>query len=148
MGTYTQIIYHIVFSTKNREHTLLHQEKKRLYAYIHHLLTKKNCHLYRINGVEDHIHILTHVHPTVAVSNLIKDIKLASSDFILREGIFPDFKGWQDGFGAFTESIKAKERLIKYIKNQEEHHKKVRFLEEYKNLLEEYEIKFDPRFLL
>ncbi|GAB2634667.1 hypothetical protein GCM10026987_36040 [Belliella aquatica] len=98
--------------------------------------------------MEDHIHILTHVHPTIAVSNLIKDIKLASSDFILKEGVFPDFKGWQDGYGAFTESIKAKERLIKYIKNQEEHHKKVTFLEEYKSLLEEYEIKFDPKFLL
>ncbi|MFD2036040.1 IS200/IS605 family transposase [Belliella marina] len=148
MGTYTQIIYHIVFSTKNREHTLLHQEKKRLYAYIHHLLMNKKCHLYRINGVEDHIHILTHVHPTIPVSNLIKEIKLASSDFISKERIFPSFKGWQDGYGAFTETIKAKERLIKYIKNQEEHHKKVRFLEEYKTLLEEYEIKFDPKFLL
>lgn len=148
MATYTQFIYHIVFSTKHREPTLLHDEKKRLYAYIHHMLTKKNCHLYRINGVEDHIHILTHIHPTIAVSNLIKDIKLASSDFISREGFFPDFSGWQDGYGAFTESIKAKERLIKYIKNQVEHHKNVSFMEEYKSLLDEYEIKFDSKFLL
>lgn len=148
MATYTQFIYHIVFSTKHREPTLLHDEKKRLYAYIHHILTNKNCHLYRINGVEDHIHILTHIHPTIAVSNLIKDIKLASSDFISRERFFPDFSGWQDGYGVFTESIKAKERLIKYIKNQEEHHKNVSFMEEYKSLLDEYEIKFDPKFLL
>ncbi|PRY89846.1 IS200/IS605 family transposase [Mongoliibacter ruber] len=148
MSPYTQFIYHIVFSTKHREPTLLHHEKKRLYAYIHHLLTNKKCHLYRINGVEDHIHILTHIHPTIPVSNLIKDIKLASNDFITKEGIFPKFNGWQDGYGAFSETIKAKERLVKYIKNQEIHHKDVSFLEEYKSLLEEYEIKFDPKFLL
>ena len=148
MGTHTQLVYHIVFSTKHREPTIIQDEKKRLFAFIHHLLTNKNCHLYRINAMEDHLHILTHVHPTIPVSNLIKDIKLASSDFILREGFFPDFSGWQDGYGAFTESIKAKERLIKYIKNQEEHHKNVSFMEEYKSLLDEYEIKFDPKFLL
>ena len=148
MGTYTQFIFHIVFSTKHREPTLLHAEKKRLFAYIHHLLTNKNCHLYRINGMEDHIHILTHMHPTISVSALVKDIKLASSDFIKSEGIFPNFKGWQEGYSAFSESIKAKTRLVNYIKNQEEHHKKVSFLEEYQALLEEYEIKFDPKYLL
>jgi REP element-mobilizing transposase RayT len=98
--------------------------------------------------VEDHLHILTHVHPNIAVSSLIKDIKLASVDFIKREEIFPEFKGWQDGYAAFTESIKAKERLIKYIKNQEEHHRKSNFLDEYKKLLKEHEIDFDERYLL
>jgi putative transposase len=148
MSTYTQIIFHIVFSTKHREPNLLQSEKKRLFAFIHQLLTNKNCHLYRINGMEDHLHILTHIHTTMSVAALIKDIKLASSDFIYREGIFPKFKGWQDGYGAFSESIKAKERLMKYIKNQEDHHKKVTFLKEYQTLLEEYEIKFDPKYLL
>ena len=148
MSTYTQIIFHIVFSTKHREPILLQSEKKRLFAFIHQLLTNKNCHLYRINGMEDHLHILTHIHTTVSVAALIKDIKLASSDFIYRERIFPKFNGWQDGYGAFSETIKAKDRLMKYIKNQEDHHKKVTFLEEYQTLLEEYEIKFDPKYLL
>jgi putative transposase len=148
MSTYTQIIFHIVFSTKHREPSLLQSEKKRLFAFIHQLLTNKNCHLYRINGMEDHLHILTHIHTTVSVAALIKDIKLASSDFIYKERIFPKFNGWQDGYGAFSETIKAKDRLMKYIKNQEEHHKKVTFLEEYQTLLEEYEIKFDPKYLL
>jgi len=67
---------------------------------------------------------------------------------IKKEGVFPDFNGWQDGYGAFSESIKAKERLMNYITNQEEHHTKVSFLEEYKTLLEEYEIDFDPKYLL
>ncbi|MCH6234216.1 IS200/IS605 family transposase [Cognataquiflexum rubidum] len=148
MSTYTQIIFHIVFSTKHRKPVLLQTEKKRLFAYIHQLLTNKNCHLYRVNGMEEHIHILTHIHPTLSVAALIKDIKLASSDFINREGIFPNFNGWQDGYSAFSESIKAKDRLMNYIKTQEEHHKKVSFLEEYQAFLEEYEIKFDPKYLL
>jgi len=148
MSTYTQLIYHIIFATKNRENTIVISEKKRLLAFIHQLLTNKNCHLYRINCVEDHIHILTHIHTTVSIANLVKDIKLASDDFIKEEGIFPKFKGWQDGYGAFSETIKAKDRLITYIKNQEEHHKKVTFFEEYQALLEEYEIKFDPKYLL
>jgi len=66
MSTYTQLIYHIVFSTKNREPTMIKDQKKRLFGFIHQLLTNKKCHLYRINGVEDHLHILTHVHPTIA----------------------------------------------------------------------------------
>ena len=148
MSTYTQLIYHIVFSTKHREPTLLKRERRRLFTYIHQLLTNKNCHLYRINGVEDHLHILTHIHPSIAISTLVKDIKLATSDMIKKEGVFPDFNGWQDGYGAFSESIKAKERLMNYITNQEEHHTKVSFLEEYKTLLEEYEIDFDPKYLL
>lgn len=98
--------------------------------------------------MEDHIHILTHVHPTIAISSLVKDIKLASDELIKEEDIFPKFKGWQDGYGAFSETIKAKERLMNYIKNQEEHPRKISFIDEYKSLLEEYEIKFDPKYLL
>lgn len=125
MGTYTQLIYHIVFSTKYRHPTMIPDQKKRLFIYIHHLLTNKNCHLYRINGVEDHLHILTHIHPSISISSLVKDIKLSSNQFIKAEGIFPDFKGWQNGYGAFSANLRSKEILINYIKNQEEHHKKL-----------------------
>lgn len=148
MATHTQLLYHFVFSTKYREPTIVPDQKKRLFAYLHQLLINKNCHLYRINGVEDHLHILTHVHPPISVSSLIKDIKLAADDFIKKEDLFPKFKGWQDGYGAFTESIKEKDRLIVYIKNQEEHHRKVSFLDEYKALLKEHKIEFDEKYLL
>jgi Transposase and inactivated derivatives len=148
MATHTQLLCHFVFSTKHREPTIVLNQKKRLFAYIHQLLTNKNCHLYRINGLKDHLHILTHVHPTLSISSLIKDIKLAADDFIKREGIFPKFKGWQDGYGAFSESYSAKDRIINYIKNQEEHHRIVSFLEEYKTLLKEHKIEFDEKYLL
>jgi putative transposase len=104
--------------------------------------------LYRINGVEDHLHILTHIHPTVALSSLIKDIKLASNSWIKQENLFPTFKGWQEGYGAFTHHCNDKNRLIDYIKNQEVHHRHISWPEELKALLEEHGIPFDEKYLL
>lgn len=147
MSTYTQILYQIVFSTKDRHQTLIESGQEILYRYIWGILEKQNCHLYRINGVEDHIHILTHLHPSVALAELVKDIKVASSGFIKQENIFPLFTGWQEGYGGFTYSISAKDNLIEYIKNQKEHHKKVSFRDEYISLLKEHGIAFDEKYL-
>lgn len=148
MSTYTQILYQIVFSTKNRERTLTKPNREELFKYISGILSNKQCHLYRINGVDDHLHILTHLHPSVALASLIKDIKLASSEFIKRDHLFEKFNGWQDGYGAFTYAIKDKERLIEYVKDQEEHHKIKTFREEYIELLQENNIVFDEKYLL
>jgi len=104
--------------------------------------------LYQINGVENHIHIVTHIHPLIALATLIKDIKLASSSWNKAKGIFKNFNGWQDGYGAFTYSIKDKDRLIEYVKNQKEHHKIKTFREEYVKLLKEHGIQFDENYLL
>ena len=101
-----------------------------------------------MNGVEDHLHILTHLHPSVALADLIKDIKLASSKHIKEKNTFPDFSGWQDGYGAFTYSIDRKDILINYIKNQEEHHRIKTFREEYIELLKEHGVEFEEKYLL
>ena len=148
MATYTQILYQIVFSTKNREKTLIKEHQEKLYRYIWGILKNKKCVLYQINGIEDHLHIATHIHPTVAVSSLVKDIKVASSVWIKEQNIFPNFIAWQEGYGAFTYSIKEKEALVNYIKTQEAHHKGKTFREEYINLLNEHEIEFDKKYLL
>ncbi len=148
MSTYTQILYQIVFSTKNRRKTLLELEREEIYKYIWGILKNKKCHLYQIGGTEDHIHIVTHIHPTIAVSDLIKDIKLATSNYIKSENIFLDFNGWQEGYGAFTYAITAKDNLIEYVKNQKEHHNKVSFRDEYISLLQEHGIEFDKKYLL
>ena len=147
MSTYTQILYQIVFSTKHRERTLSKDHRSELFKYIWGILKNKNCHLYRINGVEDHLHIVTHLHPTVALAALVKDIKLGSSDFIKEVKLFPDFNGWQDGYSAFTYSIEAKDGLIKYVKNQEEHHRVKTFREELIDLLKEHHVEFDEKYL-
>ncbi len=148
MSTYTQILYQIVFATKNRERTLRHDDRDKLFQYISVILKNQNCHLYRVNGVEDHIHIATHLHPTVPLSMLVKVIKLASTEFVKKNGLFPKFSGWQDGYGAFTYSIKDKDRLIEYIKNQEEHHRIKTYREEYIHILDEHGIVFDEKYLL
>jgi len=146
MSTYTQILYQIVFSTRSHENTLAMKELEKLYHYIFGILKNKKCFLYKIGGVENHIHVIMSLHPTVALSGLMKDIKLATSDWIKKERIFPYFNGWQDGYGAFTYSIDAKERLIEYVNNQVEHHKKKTFREEYKELLKEHGIDYDERY--
>jgi len=110
-------------------------------------MKNKKCHLYRINGVEDHIHILTDLHPTIALSGLVKDIKVASTKMIKEEGLITNFLGWQVGYGAFTYSMSAKNHLIEYIKNQEAHHQKVTFKEEYIGLLKEHNIEYDEKYL-
>jgi REP element-mobilizing transposase RayT len=148
MSTYTQILYQIVFSTKNRERTLTNPGRQELFKYIFGILKNKNCHLYRINGVEDHLHIVTHLHPSVSLASLVKDIKLASTEHIKNTGLFNLFGGWQDGYGAFTYSIKEKDRLIEYVKNQEEHHKIKTFIEEYIELLNEHGIAYEEKYLL
>jgi putative transposase len=148
MSTYTQILYQVVFSTKQREQVLEKENRPELFKYIWGILNKNNCHLYRINGVEDHLHIVTHLHPSVSLADLVKDIKIASSGLIKNKQLFRNFNGWQEGYGAFTYSIKEKDRLIEYVKNQEENHKTISFLNEYKELLMEHEIEFDEKYLL
>ena len=148
MSTFTQILYHIVFSTKNRDRTLTADQRHQLFEYVWGILKNKNCHLYRINGVEDHIHIATHLHPTIALALLVKDIKLASSAFIKDNNVFKNFTGWQEGYAAFTYSFKDKDKLIEYIKNQEEHHRKISYKEELITMLKEHGVEFEEKYLL
>ena len=148
MSTYTQILYQIVFSTKHREHTLEKKNRNELFKYIWGILKTNKCHLYQIGGVTDHIHIVTHLHPAIALSNLVKDIKIASSEYIKTHKLFSDFSAWQEGYGAFTYTIKEKDRLINYLKNQEEHHQKETYRDEFIGLLNEHGVKFDEKYLL
>lgn len=148
MSTYTQILYQIVFSTKYRDPTLVKRDRPELFRYMSGVIKEKNCHLYRINGVEDHLHICTHLHPSIALADLVKDLKLSATSHIKHDLLFPHFGGWQDGYGAFTYSIHAKNNLIEYIKNQEEHHRIKSYIDEYIELLNEHDIEFDEKYLL
>ncbi len=148
MATYTQIYWQIVFSTKYREHVLIKENREKLYKYIWGILKNKDCVLYRVNGIEDHIHIFTHIHPSIAVADLVKDIKRATNKYIKNNGIFPKFTEWQKGYGAFTYSVREKDMIINYVKNQEEHHKSISFINEYKQLLKDNNVDFDEKYLL
>ncbi len=145
--SYIQSYHHIVFATKNRVPALDSDHRRQLFKYLWGVLKNKDCHVYRMNGVEDHVHILTSIHQTLSVADLVRDLKTASSNWIRQEGLFSGFIGWQDGYGAFTKSHHDRDAVIEYIKDQVEHHRKVSFMEEFKALLQTEGIPFDERFL-
>jgi REP element-mobilizing transposase RayT len=148
MASYRQILYHLTFHTKNSEKVLKNSGNDELFKYIWGILKNKRCKLYRINGVEDHIHIVCDLHPSVALANLIKDIKVSTSGWIKNRNLYPRFSHWAESYGAFTLSIKEKVAVIQYVINQQEHHKKVSFREEYIQLLRENGLDFDEKYLL
>jgi putative transposase len=102
MSTYTQITYHLVFATKNRTPVLHKNYRPELFAFIYGVLKNRNCHTFRINGVEDHLHILTTLHPSISLANLVKEIKTSSSAWMKSRKGFEAFEHWQEGYGAFT----------------------------------------------
>ena len=110
-------------------------------------MKNKRCHLYRVNGVEDHVHFLFSLHPTIALSALVKDLKIASAKWIKAERVFPGFDHWQTGYGAFTHSLADKERLGEYIANQEAHHREMDFREAYQRQLREHKINFVEKYM-
>jgi REP element-mobilizing transposase RayT len=146
MSSYRQLLYHLVFRTKDSLPTIKQDNTDQLYAYITGIIKNKNSHLYRINGVENHLHILTDLHPSFALADFVREIKVSSSVWMKSSGYFPIFNGWADGYGSFTCSYMDMGKLIDYIKNQQEHHKKRTFEEEYRSLLLESGIKIDERF--
>jgi REP element-mobilizing transposase RayT len=148
MSTYTQIFYHIVFSTKDREQTLVATGREALFRYVWGLIRSRESWLYRVNGTWDHVHILSSLHPSRSLSDLVKEIKVGSSHWIKRNRVFTSFRGWQDGYAAFTHSKQDKERLIKYINDQEKHHIRISFEDELRNLLIEACVEFEDKYLL
>jgi putative transposase len=148
MSTHTSISYHIVFSTKYRTPVLTSDRREDLFRYIGGIVKNRNSHLYRINGVDDHIHILTSLHPTVALSDFVKEIKAGSAHWIKDNSVFKDFSHWQEGYGAFTSSQHEIPGLIKYISEQEQHHRKINFEEEHRQLLLDSVVEFDERYML
>ncbi len=147
MSTYTQILYHIVFGTKDRQPVLAGDRRDDLFRYTWGITKRLECPLFRVNGVEDHLHLLVAIHPTVALADFVKTIKTSTSKWIKEGRVFPRFRNWQEGYGAFTHCRHEKEALIEYIKNQQEHHRTKSFLEEYKELLLAAGIEFDERYL-
>jgi REP element-mobilizing transposase RayT len=148
MSTHTAVSYHIVFSTKNRAPALKRERREDLFRYIWGIIKNRRSHLYRINGVEDHLHILSSLHPSVALADFVKDIKTGSALWIKENSVFKSFSHWQEGYATFTCSRRDINDLIEYVKRQEEHHRKTTFEEEYRKLLLEAGIEFDERYML
>jgi REP element-mobilizing transposase RayT len=135
MGTYRQLLYHLILEPYNREKVLTEDNQIRLYSYIRQIVVNKKCKLYAINGIENHIHLLVYIRPDITISDFIKDVKIASTIFIKREKLFPYFIKWATGYSIFTRPYESIDTLIKYIDNQKEHHKNKCYYEEYGELL-------------
>ena len=146
-NTYTQLYFHIVFAVKGRSNYISEQWKDELYKYILGIIANKDQKLMIVNGVPNHIHLLIGTKPNCNLSDLIRDIKANSSKWI-NEKKFTNFHfEWQTGFGAFTVSQSVVPKVIEYIKNQEEHHRKKTFKEEYVEFLKAYQIDFKDEYL-
>jgi REP element-mobilizing transposase RayT len=137
-----------VLVTYKRRKVLTEEHHDQLFKYIHGIVKNKNSVLYRINGTEDHIHMLCDVHPQISFSYFVSIVKTASNKWMKASGFFPEFEAWATGYGAFTKSMRDKNMIINYIKKQKEHHRKTPFINEYKRLLDEEGIDWDERFLL
>lgn len=145
--TYTNLLKHIVFSTKERRPFLNAEVKPRLFAYMGGIMRQEKCVALIINGPADHVHILASLSPTIAPAKLIATVKANATGWAHKT--FPqcgDF-AWQTGYAAFGVSCSLKQTVRDYIANQEAHHRKLSFNEELIALLKRHEIKYDERYL-
>lgn len=145
--SYTQTLYHIVLRTRRSIPAISPAAAPQLYSYIWGIIRRKKGTLYRINGMEDHIHIVSDLHPTIALADYVKDIKVSTSLWMKEKGLFPLFEGWSEGYCALTYSYKEKENIIEYVKNQQEHHKKETFHEEVVRFFKEVGMDIEGQFL-
>jgi putative transposase len=147
MSTYSQIYIQVVFAVKGRESLIQQTWEEELYKYISGIVRNKEQKLLAINGMPDHIHFLIGMNPTCCLSDLVREIKKSSNEFI-KEKKFCKFKfQWQEGYGAFSYSHSNLDNVIGYINNQKEHHKKRSFKEEYIDFLKKFEIEFKNEYL-
>jgi REP element-mobilizing transposase RayT len=146
-NTYTQIYIHIVFAVKNRDAMISRAWSERLRRYITGIVQNQGHKLIAINTMPDHVHIFIGMKPDATLSDLVRDIKRDSTNFINNE-IKPQGKfAWQEGFGAFSYSHAQIDSVVKYILNQEEHHRRRTFREEYEEMLREFAVQYDARYV-
>ena len=146
-NNYTQIYIQLVFSPFRKCALITFDYEQKLYKYITGIVQNKKHKLLAINGTEDHLHIFLGLNPDQSISDLIADIKRSSSMWINENNFVKGRFEWQKGFGAFSYSRSHIDSVVKYIGNQKEHHKKVSFLDEYRDILRKFNIEFDEKYL-
>lgn len=146
-NTYTQIDIQIVFAVKKRRGLIGKTWKDDLYKYITGIVQNHKHKMLQINGMPDHIHIFLGYNPAHPISKLVEEIKTSSNQYIKRNGYSSEPFAWQEGYGAFSYGRSQRETVIKYIINQEKHHQKKSFREEYVEILSEFEIEYKDKYL-
>ena len=146
-GSFSQIYLQFVFAVRYREALINPKWEDTLYKYITGIVNNKGQKMVAINGHWDHIHALIRFEPVCAISDLVRELKKSSTNFVNDQNLARSKFTWQDGNGVFSYSRWDVQMLINYIKNQKQHHKKQSFQSEYIELLKQFEVEYDPRFL-
>ena len=145
-NTFTQISIHVVFAVKGRKNLLNDYWRDELFKYIHGIL-KKEVKPLAVGGWKDHVHIFFGLPPTISISEIVKKVKENSSRWINQNDFVLGKFRWQEGYSAFSYSKSQRDSVIKYIMNQEKHHKKKSFKEEYLEILDKFDIKYDEKYI-
>jgi len=145
-NTYTQIYIQVVFAVKGRQSLILPKHNDELQKYITGIVTGQEQKLIAINNMPDHLHLLVGLRPTMAVSDLVRAVKAGSSGFINKQRWVRGRFEWQEGFGAFSYGHSQLGAVVRYIRNQQEHHRKRTFAEEYRGLLERFNVPHEQRY--
>ena len=146
-GTFSQIYIQVIFAVKDRSSLIQPDWEEELYKYITGIVRNKEQKMLAINGMPDHIHFLIGMKPACCLSDLIREVKKSSNEFIKEKKFIKSKFQWQEGYGAFSYSHSNFGSVINYISKQKEHHKKKIFKEEYLEFLEKFEIEYKPEYL-
>jgi putative transposase len=145
--TYSQIIIQLVFAVEERQSLIAPGRQEEVNKYITGIVRKQECKMIAINGIPDHIHVLIGLDPSLAISDLVRDIKSDSSEWINKKRWVKGKFRWQAGYGAFSYSRSQLDRVAKYVINQPAHHSKRSFKDEYMQLLRKFDIAFDEKYV-
>ncbi len=143
----SRLLVHLVFSTKNREPVLTHEIQRELHPYLAGVLNGIDCPSFQVGGVEDHVHLFFGLARTRCISDVVEAVKTSSSKWLKTKGPFLANFHWQAGYGAFSVSQSDAEAVILYVRDQARHHQKMTFQEEYRKLLERYQVAYDERYV-
>jgi putative transposase len=146
-GTYSQIYIQYVFAVKGKQNLLKKPWRDEVFKYISGIIKAKNQKPIIVNGVEDHVHVFVGLKPSMCISDLVRDIKNNSSKFINEQKFLSVKFSWQEGYGVFSYSHSHIDSVYNYIANQEEHHKKRTFKEEYLDFLEKFQVEHNEKYL-
>jgi putative transposase len=146
-GTFSQIYIQYVFAVKGRENLLQKPWREEVFKYMSGIIKAKNHKPIIVNGVADHVHVFVGLKPGMSISDLVRDIKNNSSNFINEQKFIKGKFSWQEGFGAFSYGHSQIDTVYQYVANQEEHHKKRTFKEEYTDFLQKFEIEYNEKYL-
>ena len=146
-GTFSQIYIQYVFAVKGRENLLQKPWRDEVFKYMGGIIKAKGQKPIIVNGVSNHVHVFVGIKPSMLISDLVRDIKNNSSNFINDQRFLKTKFSWQEGYGAFSYAHSQLDNVYHYIENQEEHHRKKTFREEYIDFLRKFEVDYDEKYL-